>query len=51
MLIWLLLGTPFEIHVAIIGLPVAGIGYLIGILVGKSPPKPRWLLWTNPPGI
>ena len=36
-LIWLLLGTPFEIHVAIIGLPVAGIGYLIGILVGKKP--------------
>ena len=36
-LIWLLLGPPFEIHVAIIGLPVAGIGYLIGILVGKKP--------------
>ncbi|MDO4488554.1 MAG: sodium:solute symporter family protein [Eubacteriales bacterium] len=36
-IIWLLLGTPFGIHVAIIGLPMAGIGYLIGMKFGKKP--------------
>ena len=36
-IIWLLLGTPFGIHVAIVGLPMAGLGYLIGMVVGDKP--------------
>ena len=36
-IIWLLLGTPFGIHVAIVGLPMAGLGYLIGMAVGDKP--------------
>ena len=36
-IIWLLLGTPFGIHVAIVGLPMAGLGYLIGMIVGDKP--------------
>lgn len=36
-IIWLLLGTPGNIHVAVIGLPMAGIGYLLGIVLGKRP--------------
>ena len=29
--------TPFGIHVAIVGLPMAGLGYLIGMAVGDKP--------------
>ena len=32
-----MLGTPFGIHVAIVGLPMAGLGYLIGMAVGDKP--------------
>lgn len=36
-LIWVALGSPFGIHVAIIGLPVAAIGYIIGMAFGEKP--------------
>lgn len=36
-LIWVALGSPFGIHVAVVGLPVAGIGYLLGMAFGKKP--------------
>ncbi len=36
-LIWVALGSPYGIHVAVVGLPVAGIGYLIGMVFGKKP--------------
>lgn len=36
-LIWVALGSPFGIHVAVISLPVAAIGYLLGMIFGKAP--------------
>ena len=38
-LIWVALGSPYGIHVAVVGLPIAGIGYLIGMFFGKKPTK------------
>ena len=36
-IVWLALGTPGDIHVAIIGLPMAAIGYILGTVFGKKP--------------
>ena len=33
----LLLGTPGDIHVAVIGLPMAAVGYILGTIFGKKP--------------
>lgn len=35
--VWLLLGTPYDIHVAIIGLPMAALGFVLGTIFGKKP--------------
>ena len=36
-IVWLLLGTPGDIHVAVIGLPMAALGYALGTIFGKGP--------------
>lgn len=36
-IVWLLLGTPGDIHVAVIGLPMAAVGYILGTIFGKKP--------------
>ena len=36
-IVWLLLGTPGNIHVAVIGLPMAALGYALGTIFGKGP--------------
>lgn len=36
-IVWLMLGTPGDIHVAVIGLPMAALGYLLGTVFGKKP--------------
>ncbi len=36
-LVWVILGSPFGIHVAVVGLPVSGLGYLLGMWFGKKP--------------
>lgn len=36
-IMWEVLGEPLGIHVAIIGLPMAGIGYMLGCAFGKKP--------------
>lgn len=35
--VWLLLGTPYDIHVAIIGLPMAALGFVLGTIFGEKP--------------
>ena len=36
-LIWVLLGSPFGIHVAVVGLPTALVGYILGMIFGAKP--------------
>lgn len=38
-IVWLVLGTPGDIHVAVIGLPMAALGYVLGTIFGEKPSK------------
>jgi len=38
-IVWLILGTPAGIHVAVVGIPMAVVGYVLGMFFGDKPTR------------